>query len=314
MHSYDHHDHFHRHDYNGAQGLRTAFFLNLGFTILELIGGLLTNSVAIMADALHDLGDSVALGLAWFLGNYANKESDSNYSYGYRRFSVLGALVNTIILLIGSVAILSQTVPRLLDPEPTNAPGMVALALLGVAVNGIAALRLRADKTLNARAVTLHLLEDALGWVGVLIVGTILLINSALTILDPVLSLIITSYVLFRVIGNLRDTSRLLFQAVPEDINVMDLEGTIEAISGVLSTHHTHVWSLDGMHHVISTHVIVASDATKEAVCSIKAQIYQMIKVAEFEHITIEIEYEDEPCGLLHYQSPALPSTSETAQ
>lgn len=302
MHSHEHHDHHHyAHTHGDTSGLRTAFFLNLAFTLIELVGGMLTNSVAIMADALHDLGDSVSLGLAWFLGNYATKASDHNYSYGYKRFSVLGALINTVILLVGSLVILSQTVPRLLNPEPTNAAGMIGLALLGVAINGFAALRIRGDKTLNARAVTLHLFEDALGWIGVLVVGVILLINPALTILDPVLSIIITAYVLYRVMGNLRETSRLFFQAVPDDINIRELEHNIMDLAGVLSIHHTHVWSLDGVHHVISTHVTVPSDATKELICSIKADIHDLMQGAEFEHVTIEVEYEDEPCGLTRH-------------
>lgn len=301
MHSHDHHGHSHAH-VHGGNGLRTAFFLNLSFTIIELVGGVLTNSIAITADALHDLGDTVSLGVAWFLGNYATKESDQNYSYGYRRFSMLGALLNVVILLVGSVIIIIQTVPRLLSPEPTNALGMIGLATLGVVINGAAALRIRGNKTLNARAVALHLLEDALGWLAVLVVGGLLLINPAWTILDPVLSLIITSYVLFRVMGNLRETSRLFFQAVPDDIQIPDLEGKIMQIAGVLSIHHTHVWSLDGVHHVISTHVTVGSQATKDEICGIKSQIHDLMQDVEFEHVTIEVEYEDEPCGLLRHQ------------
>ncbi|MDX1600202.1 MAG: cation diffusion facilitator family transporter, partial [Anaerolineales bacterium] len=161
----------HGHTDRPPGGLRTAFFLNLAFTLLEIVVGLFTNSVAILSDAVHDLGDSLSLGLSWYLEGYANRAGDRRYSYGYRRFSLLGALVSTIVLIAGSLLILSEAIPRLLNPEPTNALGMAAFAIVGVAANGAAVLRLRGQRSMNARVVTWHLLEDVLGWVAVLIVG-----------------------------------------------------------------------------------------------------------------------------------------------
>lgn len=168
-----------------------AFFLNLGFTILEIIGGLWTNSLAVLSDALHDLGDSLALGLAWYLERYSQRASDKVYSYGYGRFSLLGALINSVILIGGSLYILSEAVPRILAPEATNAPGMLFLALVGIAVNGLALFRLKGSQSLNVQMVTWHFLEDALGWVAVLLVSLILLFTNAY-ILDPILSILIT--------------------------------------------------------------------------------------------------------------------------
>ncbi|MEJ2447304.1 MAG: cation diffusion facilitator family transporter, partial [Anaerolineales bacterium] len=177
------HDHTHTH----TENIRVAFFLNLGFTLFEVIGGLYTNSLAILSDALHDLGDSFSLGMAWYLERHSHKESDVKYSYGYRRFSLLAALINTIVLIAGSIYILSEAIPRLLHPEHSNAGGMVVLAVVGIAVNGFAALRVRSEGSLNAQVISWHLLEVVLGWAAVLIVSISLLITD-IHILDPILN------------------------------------------------------------------------------------------------------------------------------
>lgn len=156
----------HQHDKKNTGNIRIAFFLNLCFTILEIIGGLWTNSIAILSDALHDLGDSFSLGLAWFLNKYSHRKADEKFSYGYRRFSLLAALINTIVLIIGSVFILSEAIPRLYNPQHSNAQGMVLFAIVGILINGIAVLKLKGGNSINIRVVMWHLLEDVLGWTG----------------------------------------------------------------------------------------------------------------------------------------------------
>ncbi len=131
------------HHHHTTNNIKIAFLLNLSFTLLEIIGGLWTNSVAILSDALHDLGDTVALGLSWHLANVSQKKRDSQFSYGYKRFSLIGALISSIILLLGSVIILSEAIPRLFHPENVYVEGMILFAIFGVLVNGVAALRLR---------------------------------------------------------------------------------------------------------------------------------------------------------------------------
>lgn len=289
----DHHDH------GTVENIRIAFFLNLGFTILEIVGGLLTNSVAILSDSLHDLGDTLSLGAAWYLERYAQKDPNARYSYGYRRFSLLGSLITAAVLVIGSLFILSETVPRLLDPQAANAPGMVILALIGVAVNGFAALRLRGSASLNAQTVAWHLLEDVLGWVVVLVVGVVLVFVD-LPILDPILSIVLMLYVLYHVIGNLRQTLSIFLQAAPESIDVSALTEQIMNVKGVRSQHHTHVWSLDGEHHVLTTHVVVDTETDRDSIRRIKEAVRQLVADAEFEHVTIEVEYEGEERGMLH--------------
>ncbi|KGX88735.1 cobalt transporter [Pontibacillus halophilus JSM 076056 = DSM 19796] len=288
--------HHHHHDHSNGN-IRTAFFLNFFFTIIEIIGGLLTNSMAILSDALHDLGDSLSLGLAWFLEKYSKKGHDEKYSFGYRRFSLLAALINSVVLVIGSVFILTEAVPRLLNPESPNAAGMILLAVLGIVVNGAAVVKMKDGESMNAKVISWHLLEDVLGWVAVLIVSIVLFFVD-LPILDPLLSIGITLYILYNVIMNLKKTMELFLERVPDGIQLDDIKQRIEQIDNVLSIHHTHLWSLDGEHHAFSTHIIVPDHMQKDDVCTIKSQVNKIIRDIHLDHVTIEIEYESEECSV----------------
>jgi len=287
----------HDHSNDSTGDLRLAFFLNLSFTIIEIAGGIWTNSLAILSDAIHDLGDSLSLGMAWYLENYAHKGKDKKYSYGYHRYSLLSALINTIVLIVGSVFILSRAVTRLFNPEPVDAKGMILFAVLGIIVNGLAMMRLRGGKSLNAQVVAWHLIEDVLGWVAVLIMSIVLLFTD-LYILDPIFSILITSFVLFNVIKNLRKTLALFLQAVPENMDLEMIENRLLAIDNVCSSHHTHIWSMDGEHHVLTTHLVVEEDTSQDEVLCIKEDINQLSKEMDFLHTTVEIEYGDEKCSM----------------
>ncbi len=287
----------HDHSHDSTGDLRLVFFLNLSFTIIEIAGGIWTNSLAILSDAIHDLGDSLSLGMAWYLETYARKDKDKKYSYGYRRYSLLSALINTVVLIVGSVFILSRAVARLFNPEPVDAKGMILFAVLGIIVNGLAMLRLRGGKSLNAQVVAWHLIEDVLGWVAVLIMSIVLLFTD-LYILDPIFSILITSFVLYNVIKNLRKTLALFLQAVPENMDLEMIENRLLAIDNVCSSHHTHIWSMDGEHHVLTTHLVVEEDTSQDEVLCIKEDINQLSKEMDFLHTTVEIEYGDEKCSM----------------
>ncbi len=280
-----------------SRNLRVAFFLNLGFALAEVVGGLYTNSIAILSDAVHDLGDSISLGMAWYLENLADRGRDGRYTYGYRRFSLLGALLTTSILLIGSILILIEALPRLVSPQPTNAAGMVIFAIVGILVNGGAALRLRHDATMNARAVAWHLFEDVLGWVAVLVVSIVLLFRP-IYILDAILSIGITLYIGWNVIANLRKILALFLQGVPENIDIDKIDEQLRMITDVQSTHHTHIWSLDGEHHVLTTHVVVDEKLPKEAILCVRRDLQDLLNNLAFSHSTIEIEFGDGDCGM----------------
>lgn len=292
----NHHDgHHHAHD--SHRSLQTAFFLNLFFTLLEIVGGLWTNSLAILSDALHDLGDSFSLGLSWYLERVSKKGTDRRFSYGYRRFSLLAALLNTIILLAGGIFVISEAIPRLFNPSPANARGMLLFAIAGILVNGLAVLRLRGSQSLNVQGVAWHLLEDVLGWVAVLVASIVLLFWD-LPIIDPILSLLITSYVMWNVARNLLRTAGLFLQAVPENIDVEVVEKKLLAMENVQSVHHTHVWSLDGENHVLTTHIVVDACTTRDQVLALKEEINTLTGTMDLAHTTLEIEYEDENCRM----------------
>ena len=168
------HNHSHQHG-GSTKNLKIAFFINIGFTCLEIVGGFFTNSIAIISDALHDLGDSLSLGLAWYLENKASQKGSTNrFSFGYARFRLLGALVNALVLIVGSIYIIIEAIGRLQNPEPVKSDWMIVLAVIGVAANGYAAWRTKGSTSLNEKVVSWHLLEDVLGWVAVLIVSIIL--------------------------------------------------------------------------------------------------------------------------------------------
>ena len=289
--------HSHDHSHEATGDLRLAFLLNLGFTLVAAVGGVWTNSVAILSDAVHDFGDSLSLGLAWYLDRYSRRERDHRFSYGYRRFSLLGAVTTTAALVVGSAFVLAEAIPRLLEPEPTDALGMVGFAVLGVAVNGIAALRLRDRKSLNARVVSWHLMEDVLGWGAVLVVAITLLFVD-LPVLDPALSIVITVFILYNVVRNLRDTTILFLQGVPDDVDLEAIERRLAALDHVQSTHHTQVWSMDGAHHVLTTHLVVGAETSKDEVLSLREQVRGLCEDHDFAHTTVEIEWGDESCRM----------------
>ena len=293
--THNHHHHNHAHSHQLTENIKLAFILNFSFAIIEIFGGLWTNSLAIVSDAIHDLGDSLSLGLAWYLEKGSNQKSDRVFSYGYRRLSLLAALINTLILLAGSLYVIAKAIPRLIDPQPTNAEGMILLAILGVAVNGLAMLKVFNKNSLNARVVAWHLLEDALGWVAVLLVS-IVLIFTDFYIFDPILSILIAIYILYNAIANLRKTTTLFLQGVPENIDIQKLEKSIISLDRVVSTHHTHVWSLDGEHHVLTTHVVVDDNTTRDEIQSIKSAIQHLGNDLNLTHMTVEIEYLSEHC------------------
>lgn len=290
------HGHSHAGHQHGASGnLKVAFLLNFGFTLLEIAGGLWTNSVAILADAVHDSGDTASLGISWYLQRLSQKESDATFTYGYRRFSTLGALITGLVLLGGLAYILWQAVPRLLNPEAVNAPGMIALAVVGIAVNGAAVLRLRGGTSLNESVVSWHLLEDTLGWVAVLL-GSIAMTIWQVPILDPILSIFIALFVLWNIIRQLRQVLLVFLQRAPKSFDMEQFTQRVTILPNVLSTHHVHSWTMDGEHHVFSTHVVVNDGATRDDIVAVKQGIRDVLKEHEFEHMTVEIELAGEDC------------------
>ncbi|MDL2227356.1 cation diffusion facilitator family transporter [Odoribacter sp. OttesenSCG-928-L07] len=294
------HNHSHSHAHSSTKNIALAFFLNLSFTIIEIIGGLLTNSVAIISDALHDFGDSISLGLAWYFEKLAKKSPDKKFTYGYKRFSLLGALINSVILLVGSIIVIVECVKRIADPQDVNVKGMILLAVLGVIINGIAVLRMRKSKGVNERVVSLHMLEDVLGWIAVLIVSIIMLFVEV-PILDPLLSIGISCFILFNVFKNLKVTLNVILEGVPSDIHVSEIKEKIMQLDNVEDVHDFHIWSLDSEYNIASMHIVVnENNNIHELQVKLKNEIKNALLKEGINHTTIEFETNDESCEPCH--------------
>ncbi|MDN3689345.1 cation diffusion facilitator family transporter [Cyclobacterium jeungdonense] len=289
----------HSHEVTGStKNLKIAFFINVGFTCLEIVGGFITNSIAIISDALHDLGDSLSLGLAWYLEKKASREGPTNkFSFGYARFRLLGALVNALVLIGGSVYIVMEAVGRFQNPEPVKSLWMMGIAVIGVAANGYAAWRTRGAKSLNEKVISWHLLEDVLGWLAVLIVSIILQFKDWY-FLDPALSIGITLVILNGVGRRLWDTLYLLLQGVPENIDLEEIRSKLREVKHVQSVHHTHIWSLDGEHHVLTTHLVLENISEYGKVDQVRQHALEALKEYDFHHHTIQVELDQKTCKL----------------
>lgn len=288
----------HHHHHDEQQGnLGQAFFLNLGITLVEFAGGLGANSVAILSNAVHDLGDCLSIGLAWLLEKLGRRRASERFSYGFRRFSLIGALVNSLVLVVGSVFVLVHAVPRLWDPQMPHAGGMLGLAVLGVVVNGIAVWRVSGGKSLNSRVISWHLLEDVLGWLVVLIVSVVLFFVR-MPILDPLLSIGVTVYILYNVVGTLMETMELFLQRTPRDMDLDAMAGELEALPHVADAHHVHLWSLDGEHHVLTAHLRLREGADLQAMRETRSALNEVVARWGVSHTTVEIELPEEECRI----------------
>jgi cobalt-zinc-cadmium efflux system protein len=273
-----------------------AFFLNLGFTLLEFAGGLWTNSVAVLSDAVHDAGDCLSIGVAWYLEHLSNSKPTALFTYGYRRFSVLGGLFTGLVLLGGVAVVLVRAAGRLAHPEPVNAPGMIVFGVVGLAVNGAALWRLRRGAGLNAGIMTWHFLEDTLGWVAILL-GSIVLVVWDVPVIDPILSIGISLFVLWNVGRNLRRVLLVFLQTAPDGFEIEAFRRAARRLAHVVATHHTHSWSIDGESHVFSTHLVLRRDTPAAEIPAIKQRVLALLAPHRFEHVTIETEREGEACS-----------------
>ncbi len=285
------HSHSHHNNNVADKNISMAFILNAVFVIIELIGGILTNSIAIMSDAFHDFGDCLSLATAWSLQRKSRRGRDSRYSYGYKRFSLLGSIFLSGVLTVSSIYVIVESVGRLMAPQPVNASGMLWMAIFGIVINGAAALKVKKGTSLNERAVYLHIMEDVLGWIGVLIVSVVMFFVD-FPILDSLLSLVISIWVLINVYRNMKSVFYILLQGVPQDIDVAKLTACIKNIDGIEGVHDLHIWSLDGESHVMTVHIVSASSDPTE----IRHRIDQIAQNYHINHTTIEFENPNNLC------------------
>lgn len=267
-----------------------AFILNLAFSIFEFFGGIVTGSVAIVSDAVHDLADAVSIGISYVLERHSRKQPDHQYTYGYARYSVLGAAITNLILVCGSAAVIYHALERILAPTPINYDGMILFAVLGVCVNLCAAFFTRKGDSLNQKAVNLHMLEDVLGWL-VILVGAVVMRLTDIPLLDPIMSIGVTVFILIHAIRNLKEILDLFLERIPKGIRIQEIRQQLLGIDGVLDVHHIHIWSIDGQNHSATMHIV-----TNAAPHVIKEQIRSKLRQHGIVHATVELESDEEHC------------------
>ena len=266
-----------------------AFLLNISFSIFELFGGLFSNSIAILSDSVHDLGDAISIGISYFLEKKSKKKADNKYTYGYIRYSVLGGVITTTILLVGSILVIIGAINRLINPVDVNYNGMIIFAILGVIMNFIATYVTRQGDSINQRSVNLHMLEDVLGWIVVLI-GAILMHFTNIRIIDPIISICVSSYILFHSIKNLKIVLDIFLEKTPKDIDIDEVKEHLLKIEGVEDIHHIHIWSIDGYNNYATMHIVTKVKDIKE----LKKKIREELEEHNICHSILETE--DEEC------------------
>ena len=239
-----------------------AFLLNLFFGIFEFIGGIFTNSISIISDSLHDFADSISIGISYILEKISKKRPNKKYTYGYLRYSVLGALITTLILLTGSILIIYNGIKRIINPVTVNYSGMIIFALVGVIVNFMAAYFTREGDSLNQKAVNLHMLEDVLGWIIVLI-GAIIMKFTDISIIDSMLSILVALFIFINAFNTFKSILNLFLEKTPSNIDISELKKHILEIKNVIDVHHIHVWSIDGYNNYATMHVVATKDIIK---------------------------------------------------
>ena len=268
-----------------------AFILNICFSIFELVGGVFTNSVAIISDAVHDFGDAISIGISYFLEKVSKKCPDNKYTYGYVRYSVLGAMLTNIILIVGSILVIISGVKRFINPVTINYDGMILFAVVGVFVNFVAVYFTRGGNSLNQKAVNLHMLEDVFGWVVVLL-GSIIIKFTGINRIDAVLSILVSLFIFMNAVKGLKRIVDLFLEKTPDNINIDELIEHLLEIKGVVDVHHMHVWSIDGVNNFATMHIVTKDKDTDK----LKDLLKDKLKEYGISHSTIEIENIDYKC------------------
>ena len=268
-----------------------AFLLNLGFSIFEVVGGILTNSIAIISDALHDFIDAISIGLSYILERISKRKPNYKYTYGYIRYSVLGALITTTFLLAGSIIVIIGAINRLFNPADINYNGMLLISIIGIIINFIAAYKTREGDSLNQKSVNLHMLEDVLGWV-VVFLGSILMKFTDISYIDSIMSIGIACYILIHALKNLKKVLDLFLVKTPSNIDVANLKKELQKVDGISDIHHIHVWSIDGENNYATLHAV----SDEKNISKIKEDLKKELEEHGIVHSTIEFEKKNEKC------------------
>ena len=265
-----------------------AFILNISFSIIEFFGGIFTNSVAIISDSIHDLGDALSIGISYFLEKKSKKKADNNYTYGYIRYSVLGGIITTTILLVGSILVIIGAIKRLINPVEVNYSGMIVFAIIGVTLNFIAAYVTREGDSINQKSVNLHMLEDVLGWVVVLF-GAIIMNFTDIRMLDSIMSIGVAIFILANSLKNIKKVLDIFLEKTPDNINIEELKKHLMKIKDIDDIHHIHVWSIDGYNNYATMHIVTKSNNIEKVKQNIRDELLEHNIV----HSILETEKEE---------------------
>ena len=268
-----------------------AFLLNISFSVFEFFGGIFTNSVAIMSDAIHDFGDAISIGISYFLEKISKMSPDYIYTYGYVRYSVLGALFTNIILILGSVLVLISALKRFINPVSVNYDGMILFAIFGVIVNLGAVYFTKSGKSLNEKAVNLHMLEDCFGWIIVLI-GSFVIKLTGFDRLDSILSILVSIFIFVSSLKGLNKIFDLFLEKIPFGINVEEIKEHLLKIKNIKDIHHIHIWSIDGVNNYATMHIVTDDNN----IIKLKKKVRDELREHNINHVTIEIEEINERC------------------
>ena len=282
-------------DYS-VQNIRFSFFVNLIFAVIEIVGGFLTNSLLIISNGIHDVGDTISLGISWYLEKISKKPSNKEYTYGYRRYSLLASLINASFIMATSFVIIFEAITRLINPEIINIKGLFIFGCLGVLFNGSAIIKLLKGKTYNEKFAMLHLLDDILGWIVVIIVSFIMLISNKFSYLDPLFSILISIFMIFIVIKNTKDVLSIFLQSVPKNIDIARIRKLLLSIKPIKEIHDVHIWTVDGDYNVLSVHITIDENISTNDYNKIKQYVRNVLTSENIHHATIEICLENEQC------------------
>ena len=263
-----------------------AFFLNLSYAIVEFIAGGIFGSSAVLADSVHDLGDAIAIGISAFLESISNREEDSHYTLGYKRFSLLGAMITAVILMTGSVLVILENIAKIFHPQSVNDEGILWLGIIAITINVLASLVIRKGQTKNESILSLHFLEDTLGWVAVILMAIVLRFTDWY-ILDPLLSLAISFFILSKALPRFWSTLKIFLDAVPEGVDIQKIKTDLAELDHVASINQLNLWTMDGLEKNAIVHVCLKEMEHME---TCKESIRIFLKDCGFQNITIEVD------------------------
>jgi cobalt-zinc-cadmium efflux system protein len=280
---------------NGIRRLILALFVNLVLTVVQVIGGIISGSLALVADALHNFSDAAALLITLIARKWSEKPADENRTFGYKRAELIGAMINLTTLILIGVYLLFEAIMRVFEPEPIAGWIVVIIACVALVVDVITALLTYAmsKDSLNIRAAFLHNVADALSSVAVIIAGT-LIIFYEWYIVDTICTFLIAGYVLFHGYIEIKSVIRILMQSVPADIDLNEVINSLEEIENIKEVHHLHVWELNEHERSLEAHVVISESGYQDAEI-IKGQIKDILNESfHISHSTIEFEYESQ--------------------